>query len=117
MLPIVQTEPVLFNCGAHSVNAAATPPATLPPSLTPESDADEFVDIFFGVDVTASSYPSCETESIISKHSCAHEKETKIAAITFVLSVGDITVKMAAMPAMFTTLEIMGNVVGNVVMP
>lgn len=51
MLPMVQTEPVLFNCGVHSVNVAASPPATLPPSLTPDSEVDELVDIFFDVDV------------------------------------------------------------------
>lgn len=51
MLPMVQPEPVILNCGGHSVDGAATPTDTLPPSLTPDSEVDEFVDIFFDVDV------------------------------------------------------------------
>lgn len=57
MLPMVQSEPVLFKCGVQSVNTAVTPPTTLPPSLTPDSDVDELVDIFFDVDVAATTYP------------------------------------------------------------
>lgn len=57
MLPMVQPEPILFNCGVQTVDAVATSPATLPPSLTPDSDVDEVVDIFLDVDVAASAYP------------------------------------------------------------
>ncbi|XP_047042032.1 nuclear receptor coactivator 2-like isoform X3 [Helicoverpa zea] len=60
MLPMVQTEPVHFNCGV-SVNVAASPPATLPPSLTPDSDVDELVDIFFDVDVAVNTLPRIES--------------------------------------------------------
>ncbi|XP_060803001.1 transcription initiation factor TFIID subunit 4 isoform X2 [Amyelois transitella] len=61
MLPMVQPEPVIFNCGGHSANGAAAPSNTLPPSLTPESDVDELVDIFFDVDVAVNTYPRIES--------------------------------------------------------
>lgn len=57
MLPMVQSEPLLFNCGGQSVDEAASPSATLLPSLTPESEVDELVDIFFDVDVGVNTYP------------------------------------------------------------
>lgn len=57
MLPTVQSEPVIFNCGGHPVNGAAAPSVTLPPSLTSDSDVDEFVDIFFDVDVAVNTFP------------------------------------------------------------
>lgn len=57
MLPMVQSEPLLFNCGGQSVDEAASPSATLLPSLTPESEVDELVEIFFDVDVAVNKYP------------------------------------------------------------
>ncbi|XP_053608193.1 uncharacterized protein LOC128673996 isoform X3 [Plodia interpunctella] len=61
MLPMVQPDPVIFNCGGHSANGATAPSIALPPSLTPDSDVDELVDIFFDVDVTVNTFPRIES--------------------------------------------------------
>lgn len=59
MLPMLQPEPLLFNSGGQS-DEAATAPATVPlprpPSLTPDSDVDGLVDIFFDVDVAVDTF-------------------------------------------------------------
>lgn len=52
MLPMVQSEPLLFNSGGQPVDEAVPPSATLPPALAPESDeVDDLPDIFFEEDV------------------------------------------------------------------
>lgn len=56
MLPMVQAEPVPFNCAGHTVEAAP-PSATLPPTLTPDSEVEELVDIFFDIDVAVNTFP------------------------------------------------------------
>lgn len=50
MLPMVQAEPVLFNCAGHSSDGAS-PTATLPPSLTPDSEVEGLTDFFYDIDV------------------------------------------------------------------
>ncbi|CAH2243424.1 jg9341 [Pararge aegeria aegeria] len=55
MLPMVQTEPVLFNCAAHSSDGAS-PTATLPPSLTPDSEVDGLAEFFYDIDVAVNTF-------------------------------------------------------------
>lgn len=50
MLPMVQSEPVLFNCAGHSADGSS-PTATLPPSLTPDSEVEGLADFFYDIDV------------------------------------------------------------------
>lgn len=57
MLPMVHTEPVLFNFGGPNLDGAATPSASVTPSHTPNSDVEELVDIFFDVDVAVNTFP------------------------------------------------------------
>lgn len=52
---MVQTEPVLFNGAAHSADGAS-PPATLPPSLSPELEVDGLAEIFFGIGVAVNTF-------------------------------------------------------------
>lgn len=47
---MVQAEPVLFNCAGHSSDGAS-PTATLPPSLTPDSEVEGLTDFFYDIDV------------------------------------------------------------------
>ncbi|XP_047987922.1 uncharacterized protein LOC125227614 isoform X3 [Leguminivora glycinivorella] len=64
MLPMVHTEPVLFDFGGPSIDGAATPSPSVPPSLTPHSDVDDLVDIFFDVDVAVNTYPRVDSSDL-----------------------------------------------------
>lgn len=60
---MVQTEPVLFNGAAHSADGAS-PPATLPPSLSPELEVDGLAEIFFGIGVAVNTFTRYLIKSI-----------------------------------------------------
>nr|XP_032529713.1 uncharacterized protein LOC116779506 isoform X8 [Danaus plexippus plexippus] len=65
MLPMVQAEPVLFNSAGHSADGAS-PTATLPPSLTPDSEVEGLAEFFYDIDVavvnTFSRIESCDLQ-------------------------------------------------------
>ncbi|XP_045520917.1 uncharacterized protein LOC123712042 isoform X2 [Pieris brassicae] len=59
MLPMLQTETLLFNSVTRS--DGAPPAATLPPSMTPDSEVEELVDIFFDIDVAVNTFSRVES--------------------------------------------------------